>query len=150
MKNAFRLAFAFALLAGAAAVRAEDFNFTVPVQVSNLPPNVEELTIVCTALTPVAVRGSATATNFESVGSASVRVAIASGGFHSDVAVRVNASQGKDPRNATNYRCEGTFKGQERGAVAYYFPGGKQQPPAFPLASGAPFSLSTGDLPLPR
>jgi hypothetical protein len=150
MNTFVRTALAALLLSGASTVRAEDFNFTVPVQVSNLPPNVEELTIVCAALTPVGVRGSATATNLETVGSAAVRVAIAGGAYRNDVAVRVNASPGKDPRAATHYRCEGTFKGHERGAVAFYFPGGRQQPPAFPLASGAPFSLSTGELPLPR
>jgi zona occludens toxin (predicted ATPase) len=150
MKNAFRLALAFALLASAAAIRAEDFNFTVPVQVSNLPPNVEELTIVCAALAPAATSGAANHVNFETVGYASVRVTIAGGAYRNDVAVRVNASPGKDPRMATQYRCEGTFKGRERGAVVYYFSGGKQQPPVFPLAPGAPFSLSTGELRLPR
>ena len=151
MKNATRQVLAVALLLGAASARAEDFAFTVPVQVVNLPANVETLTVVCAALAPSHLQsGSEFITNYENIGYASVQVAITGGGYRGDVVVRFNVKPGKDPRSARKYRCDGTFDGHERGAVAHYFNGGKQQPPVFPLAPGAPFSLSTDDVTLPR
>jgi zona occludens toxin (predicted ATPase) len=138
MKNAFRPALAFALFLGASSARAEDFNFTVPVQASNLPPNVEGLTVVCAAL----ARGDV---GLGAIGGASVRVAVTGGAYRDDVVVRFNANPGKDPRLATRYQCVGAFDGHERGVAAVYFRGGsKYQQPVFPLAPGATFSLTTG------
>ena len=92
---------ALALFVGAAAARAEDFNFTVPVQVANLPPNVEGLTVTCSALKPKRHDGSRPGRTWEDRGPASVRVTIAGGAYRGDVIVRVNAGPGQDPRAAT-------------------------------------------------
>jgi hypothetical protein len=151
MKNAFRPTLALALLLGAAAARAEDFNFKVPVQATNLPPSVEGLTVTCAALAPGDTGSQVIG------GDASVRVAVTGGAYRGDVVVRFNANPGKDPRLARKYRCVGAFDGHERGVAAVYFRGGStDNQPFFPLAPGAPFSLTTGinaarpEVPLPH
>ncbi|MEO8055419.1 MAG: hypothetical protein ABI768_09700 [Acidobacteriota bacterium] len=132
------------LVLGSAAAYAEDFNFTVPVQASNLPPNVEGLTVSCAALTPARFSNGQASVS-ETLVAAQVRVAITGGAYRGDVVVRATAPQGKDPRDAIKYRCEGWFDGHERGVQTVYF---RTPTLVFPLASGAPFSLSSfGNLP---
>jgi hypothetical protein len=150
MKTFFCIAFAAALLTVASATRAEDFNFTVPVQLTNLPLSVEGLTVACMTVkeTASAAGGAGPAGGSEVIGSASVRVPITGGAYRGDVIVRANAMQGKDPRTAEYYRCDGWFDGHERGAATHYFE--PQRPQVFPLSPGAPFTLDTGFVRLNR
>jgi hypothetical protein len=157
MKSFLRPTLALALFLGAAAVRGEDFTFTVPVQATDLPPSVEGLTVNCRALAAPqgldASRFRNALDEFPIIGGGSSRVGITGGAYRGDVVVRFSASQGKDPGRATAYRCTGTFDGHERGTATTYFPRGEYEPgntrsgpPAFPLAPGAPFSLVVAQL----
>jgi hypothetical protein len=137
---------ALALLCGAQAVHAEDFNFTIPVRMSNIPPNVTSLNVMCyVVLLPP---GAAAPTSQIALGSTSQR--IAGGAFIGNLVVRVNAQPGKPASSATHYKCTGSFHGTDSGYnVGYFVNGGRSDRP-FPLAPGSAFNLDSGYRPLPR
>lgn len=123
--------------ATAAADEAKHFNITVPVSVSNLPPNIARMHITCY------VYGTG-----GSWGVGRTSVDIAARAYSGDVTLRFDADAGRDPAGATHYECLGWFTGTEAGATVHYFLNATA--PRFPLAAGAAFRLTTGRTALPR
>src|SRR5690242_12552087 len=95
------ISFIVGVLALPLAGNAEDFNFVVPVQIDNLPPEVDVVNLVCLVYGGgVEIgQGGATPTSMRLVG----------GAFHGDVTVSFNAYSGRDPHAATDYECNLSF-----------------------------------------
>jgi hypothetical protein len=146
MSKTLRIALALAAaFVAAAPASAEDFNITIPLQFSNLPPNVDGFLGGCWIYTNEPRLGG------RSIGGNNVtRVNIAGGAYRGDLVLRFNAAPGQDPAAATHYECVGHFVGTDRGATVHYFTTTFGPEVRFPLAAGAPFSLTTGVQPLPR
>lgn len=126
-------------------VHAEDFNITVPVRISHVPPNITTFSVRCFAV--VMPAGAAAPTSQIGLGQADQ--SITGGAFNGNLTVRFNAAPGKIPSSATHYQCTGQFQGTDRGfSVGYFVNGGESDRP-FPRAAGTPFNLSTGWRPLP-
>jgi hypothetical protein len=142
LRSAFALA---AVVLFAPALRGEDFTITIPLQFSNLPPNVNGFLGGCWIYTNEPRLGG------RSIGANNAtRVDIAGGAYRGDLVLRFNAAPGQDPAAATHYECTGHFVGTDRGATVHYFTTSFGPEVRFPLAAGAPFSLTTGVQPLPR
>lgn len=88
------------ILVGAVSAVAEDFTITVPVRLYNMVQGVGKAKVTC-----------------EVVDSQNQRIGIASKwsthhvnqyptGLEEDIVLKFNASPGKDPRNATDYKCD--------------------------------------------
>lgn len=134
-----------AVLLSAAPLAAEDFTITIPLQFSNLPPNVDGFLGGCWIYTNEPRLGG------RSIGANNAtRVNITGGAHRGDFVLRFNAAPGMDPATATHYECTGHFVGTERGATVHYFTTSFGAEIRFPLAAGAPFSLTSGVQPLPR
>jgi hypothetical protein len=127
---------------------ASDFSITIPVRLSNLPPNVQRLSIGCGVYEyrPGIARV---------IGQKSppVLVEMSGGGYSGNVVVSINAAPGQDPANATDYQCSAYFiasdpAGTVGGVPIFYFQTAAS--PTFPLAAGAPFHLDTGRQPMPH
>ncbi|HUO89680.1 MAG TPA: hypothetical protein VMU08_10930 [Rhizomicrobium sp.] len=116
--------------------QAEDFEFTVPVNFSHLPPDISNFLVDCTALQ---------ARYGVPVGDGQARPRMSGGEFHGDVVVRFNATAGHDPAWAHFYQCRVIGFYTDRGA-SYSFYGTSS--PTFPLESGAPMMLDTSIQPL--
>ncbi|QGZ96401.1 hypothetical protein [Terricaulis silvestris] len=134
------LALAFSVFAIPAA-HAEDFTLTVPVNVSGLPANVHTVWVTCQVMESSRSRITAVAGQ---------RIAITGGAYRADVVLTANASAGRDPSLATQYRCVAWFFGAVAGdpQQAYFMEGSPHATHVFPLAPGAAFLLDTGDTPL--
>lgn len=144
-KRNLLLAAALLLFCVAQSARAEDFNITVPVRVSGVPPNVTTFSVRCFAV--LLPPGAAAPTS--QIGLGSVDQRITGGAFSGNLTARFNAVPGKLASSATHYQCTGQFHGTDRGfSVGYFVNGGERDRP-FPLAVGAPFNLTTGWRPLP-
>jgi hypothetical protein len=135
---------AWALLGAAQAAHAEDFNITIPLEISNLPPSIAGMLVFCSVMTGEPRLGG------RYMGNLTKRVEMSGGGFRGNVTLNFNASAGQDPSLATHYECGGSFVGDERGATVHYFSESVSGSPRFPLAAGATFRLKTGIRPLPR
>ncbi|HEY3349126.1 MAG TPA: hypothetical protein VGM13_05070 [Thermoanaerobaculia bacterium] len=146
MRRILRVALCLAaVLLAAAPVAAEDFTITIPLQFSNLPPTVDGFLCGCWIYTGEPRLGG------RSIGANNAtRVNITGGAYRGDLVLRFNAAPGMDPATATHYECTGHFVGTERGATVHYFTTAFGPEVRFPLAAGAPFSLTTGVQALPR
>jgi len=117
---------------------AADFTFTVPVELSNLPPDSRRGVVSC------ALRTSAVGTprsGTVGVGNGHGLFTISGGDYRGEVTVTANADPGVDPATVTHYTCGLAFYATLRGSdhqFAYWYtaaPG-----PALPLAPGAIFT----------
>ena len=134
--NALPWIFAGAVSVFATAAFAEDFTFTVPVDFSNLPPDVTHATIGCSAYRSASGGG---------VGAGGRNITITAGAYHGDVTMRFDAYPERDPATATHYACTALLMGS--GDVIYARAG---ETPTFPLQPGAPFLLNTRIQPITR
>jgi len=115
---------------------AEEFTITVPIDVRNLPPNVNGMLLACWVYSRTG-----------NIGIGRLRVNISGGNYRGDAVIPFNVSPGQDPATVTSYECAGSFVGEEGGGTVHYF--SSSSGPTFPLASGAPFKLNTGRKPIP-
>jgi len=135
---------AAALLAFTPAAYAEDFNITVPLDMSNLPPNIAGIMVSCAVITGEPRLGG------RYVGNLTKRVDVKGGAFRGNVTINFNATAGLDPALVTHYECSSSFVGDERGVTVHYFNDSFATSSRFPVTAGAPFRLKTGVLPIPR
>ncbi len=116
MHNILIVLFALFMIGGVGTSKiskAEDFNFTVPVQLYNITSEVSALIVDC---------GTNRDQNFsEAIGHGLTSIPMPDNGNYSgNVVVRFNAKSGKDPNDATFYHCYLRFEIQlESGAIAY-------------------------------
>ncbi len=119
------------------------FTFTVPVRLTNLPPEVQQYLVSC------AVRAGPAA---PIMGGGASLGAISGGSLNADVVVNVTANALADPALATYYQCEVALSGPKPPGSP---PGGdliiQYLGPSltrFPLLAGAPFrQLTAGAIP---
>jgi len=125
---------------------AEDFNFTVPVQMQNLLPEVYEIKVVCDARSEdqslLALSGD--------VGEGRRTVPVPdSGSVSTNVVVRFNARSTSDPFDASKYKCELWL--MIRADLASGIRGSIPRPDGLPAAqpkSGTPLTYEvTGTIP---
>jgi len=88
---------------------AEDFNFTVPVQVNNLLPEVSAIGVKCgarsEALSPNIIGGDIGQSTLYSSSTTDTVPVPDSGNLSTTVNVKFNAKNGKDPNDAKKYVC---------------------------------------------
>ncbi len=126
-----------AMVLCAAPLRAQgaEFTFTVPVRVSNLPPDSKQGAVDCTLLTGAAgTRGSG---GTAGIGGGSGRFTLTSGAFDGDVRVEANTRPGNDPATVTHYSCAIAFVATLRGRdhqFAYWM--AAPRGPVLPVAPG--------------
>lgn len=128
----------------APAAHAAQFNITIPIQVSNLPPNIDGMLLFCSVMTGEPRLGG------RYIGIGRKRVNITGGAYRGNELISFDVNAGQDPALISHYECTGTFTGTESGATVHYYNDSFANSPRFPLAAGAPFRLKTGILPLPR
>src|SRR3989344_4043384 len=111
---------------------AADFTFTVPVELSNLPPDSRMGSVSC------ALRTSAVGTprsGTVGVGNGRGTFTISGGAYRGEVTVTANANPGVDPATVTHYTCGLAFYATLRGSdhqFAYWLtaaPGPGPSPP---------------------
>jgi hypothetical protein len=138
------LMFAFALTTMSAPAFAEDFTFIVPVDVQNLAPEINRMTVSCS----VGVLPGTPGVRARLIGAGRADIPI-SGSYRGDVTITFNASLAGDAGYANSYTCSiPTFSAITPGGIsgrAYHM----GTPPPFPLSPGAPLRLSTGEVRLP-
>lgn len=115
---------------------AEDFTFTVPVQVSNLPPDSTRVGVSCHLYTNAAARPGGRG----HVGSLYGFAAISGGAFRGEVTAASNANPGVDPATVTHYSCALGITARLRGRDHTFLYGDSAAPSTLPLAPGAPFT----------
>jgi hypothetical protein len=132
-------------LAGAIATPAlaQDFRFTVPVQVSHVPPNVKSLSVLCEAGTP-----SGTGAGFLVKATAtSAPQPVNGGAFSGEFAVSVSAGTWEwQMAKSVEYNCYVIFQATDQvsGATFDYFrPTGKLLPTGGPVPPEHLFPLAT-------
>ena len=76
------------------------FTFRVPVQLSNLSPDINQLKIQCKTFS-----GNDATKHDQDIGKAEVITNVTNRQFTGTIAVRFNAAQGKEPENADTYYC---------------------------------------------
>jgi hypothetical protein len=114
---------------------AADFTFTVPVELSNLPPDSRMGQVSCLLLTrPVRAGGLGTL-----AGTARGTFAISGGAFRGEVTATGDANPGVDPATITNYSCGFGFTATLRGRDQTFLYGMWAGTSTLPLAPGAPF-----------
>ena len=91
-------------------VQAEDFLFTVPFDVTHLPP-VILFVLVSFSVWQVGIP----------IGSVQYRASVAGGAVRGEAVVAFNASKGQDPRSATRWTCGLIFDEDETGEKSYAF-----------------------------
>lgn len=91
-------------------VQAEDFLFTVPFDVTQLPPEIRFMRVTCSVW-----QGGIP------IGSGQYRVAVTGGTVRGEAVVAFNASKGQDPRSATRWTCGLIFDEDEAGEKSYAF-----------------------------
>lgn len=125
-------ALAFGVMSGIAT--AEDFTFTVPVEIANLPPEINYGIANCELIIREPGRSARAAGN---VGRG---FRISGGAYRAEVTVAVNAAPGVEPGNVTHYKCYLELQGTLRGTpVSYNFRDEGFTLP-LPVAAGAPFT----------
>jgi len=121
---------------------AYDFTFTIPLQFTNLPPEVASVQAWCYVFMGGTSVGPA-------IGTANRNFPISGGAYSGDVTIQFNADAGRDPATATRYQCGVYFLGAAPvgGVAVRYF----ECPtcPRFPLTAGATLFLDTGVVALP-
>lgn len=128
----------------ATTANAAQFNITIPIQVSNLPPNIDGMLLFCSVMTGEPRLGG------RYIGIGRKRVNITGGAYRGNELISFDVNPGQDPALVTHYECTGTFTGTESGATVHYYNDSIGGSVRFPLTAGAPFRLKTGVLPLPR
>lgn len=127
---------ALALLALPATAWAEDFNITIPIDFTRLPPEVNAFDVSCLVRT----RPSDDLTG-RVVGDGEVNgLRIAAGTYRGDVTVRFNARAASDPTTARYYSCGLTMHTADRRTL---HSAEIQSGRAFPLSRGAPVTTHT-------
>jgi hypothetical protein len=135
---------------------AQQFTFAVPIDVSNLPPNIDRMFVHCSIFSGTPLRPVHDATTYRETQIAIPQVPFPGdasrtvGTYRGDAVVTLNVRPGVDPSIVTHYRCFAQFGGTEGGAYVGYFGATNPISPRFPLVDGAPFLLDTTILPLPR
>lgn len=113
---------------------AADFTFTVPVALSNLPPDSRSGSVTCQLRTsPVGAPRSGTV----GVGNGSGSFTISGGAYRGDVTVAVNANPGVDPATVTHYSCGVSFIATLRGRDQQFSYWLTAIPSTLPVALGA-------------
>jgi hypothetical protein len=132
-----RMILAFALLFCATPAYATDFTITVPVSLSNLPPNIHSVWVTCQVFEAI---------HLHVTGVASREIPVTGGAYHADVVFEINALPDRDPANAVEYRCEAWLHGSSttNPNQAYFEGGDINAAYTIPLAAGAPFVMNTG------
>ena len=118
-------------------VWAADFTFTVPVALSNLPPDSRGGFVNCTLLKAIRPGGPAAPLGG---GGGSTNFTISGGAFRGNVTVPVNSPAGVDPATVTDYFCAISFNATLRGADHQFSFFNLGAPTTFPVAPGAPYN----------
>lgn len=134
-----------ALIPAHAPAAGPHFTFTVPLELNNLPPEINEYSVRCTVIAGVGLlaRGE-------------TRGAISSGRFRGDVVVNVTVPEpARNPSDATAYKCGLHLSGVNDLNVSATVPSNRfsymdDSFTRFPLAPGAPLRKTTGEIALPR
>ena len=114
----------------AGAARAEDFTFTVPVELASLPPDMDYGWVYCDL--EIREPGSVA----RRVGNRGRGFSISGGAYRGELTVAVNSAPHISPSSVTHYFCWLTLRGTLRGtAFTYDFRDGD---PPLPGAPGAP------------
>ena len=124
----------------AAPCTAADFTFTVPVQVSNLPPDSRNASVHCLVYRVGRLRPGASPAPDSSGAALMGTGTLAGGAFRGEVTVTVNANPGVDPATITDYSCGLSFVATQRGRDTQFAYWVTAVPSTLPLAPGAPFS----------
>jgi len=136
MRARHRLVTALAALAFGlpASASAEDFTFTVPVELASLPAEINYGWAFCDLVIREPGRSALSA------GNAGRGFTISGGAYRGEVTVAVNASPGIEPARVTHYKCYLSLAGTLRGErVTYSFRDEGFTLP-LPVAPGAPFT----------
>ncbi len=113
---------------------AADFTFTVPVQLSNLPPDSRSGVVSCSLHTSAVGTPRAGTVG---VGNGNGFFTPVGGAYRGEVTVTANANPGVDPATVTHYSCGLAFVATLRGRdqqFAYWLTAGRG--PVLPLAPG--------------
>ncbi len=94
---------------------AGDFNFSVPVDVQNLPPEITRAFVCCDVLT--AERGGTALGN-----GCSAPLPISGGAIYGTFPVSVDVAPGVDPATGRYYMCSASFFGVIRGIETFFTP----------------------------
>jgi hypothetical protein len=134
---------------------AQQFTFVVPVEVRNLPSNIDRMNINCTLYYGTPLRTIGERRTYGSTQITIPQVPGPTGGtvgqFIGEVTVDHNVMPGFDPTLVTHYWCTMNFQGSEGGAGVTYFDVTRpDESPRFPVADGAALRVETGVQPLPR
>jgi len=132
------------LMPTVAAATEPHFTFTIPLELNSLPPEVTGYQVSCAVLAGLSM-----------IGSGETSGPISGGTFRGDAVVTVMVTGiNPDPSRATNYSCGLHLTGvidisrpDQTGNRAVYMDDSNTR---FPLATGAPFRKSTGEVALPR
>jgi hypothetical protein len=103
------------LLAVSCPALAGDFDFSVPVDVQNLPPEITRATVCCDVMT--AERGGTNLGN-----NCSAPLPISGGAISGTYPVSVDVAPGVDPSTGRFYVCAASFFGTIRGIETYFTP----------------------------
>ena len=122
------------LFAAAGPAWAEDFTFTVPVELSNLPPEINAGTAFCELIIKETGRATMTA------GNRGRGFAIAGGAYRGELTIAFNANPGIEPARVTHYKCYLVLRGTLRGAPIEYNFRDEGYTLPLPLAPGATFT----------
>lgn len=76
-------------------VLAEDFEFSIPVKLSNLMPTVNDVLIQCQVMDEDEVI----------IGKGEMHISPVDGAYNENVMLKFNADPGMNPQAATNYKC---------------------------------------------
>lgn len=125
-------ALALGVVTGAA--RAEDFTFTVPVELAALPTEINYAYVSCDLIIREPGRSD------RSGGNAGRGFSVSGGAYRGEVLVPVNAAPGIEPARVTHYKCWLSLQGTLRGASVTYNYRDEGHTLPLPVAAGAPFT----------
>jgi hypothetical protein len=109
MKRILVVAGAAALAGFAQMTQATDFTLTVPVNIANLPPEIDRFYVCCYVSTRLA--GGTNVTPYV----CAPRTPVSGGVINSEFTIGLNATPGVDPATGTAYMCYAEFLGTVRG-----------------------------------
>lgn len=121
---------------GSSAPAAADFTFTVPVKLSNLPPDSRTVGVSCLVYTSATARPGGSG----HVGTGFTSSPVSGGAFDGEVTVAVTTNTGVDPATVTHYSCALSITAPLRGRLQTFSYGYAAVPSTLPLAPGAPFT----------
>jgi len=115
---------------------AADFTFTVPVQVTNLPPDSRQGGVSCALYT------SPTISAGRDVGRSTANLPISGGAYRGEVTVAIDVRPGVDPATVTHYSCALSFYAtlRDRNQQFAYWAGLDTAAPRLPVTPSAPFT----------